>query len=197
MSPDPYDGSYDANNPQSLNRYSFVLNDSLVYDDPDGTSDDDCPSYTCDSITVTTSPPAPVPITPPAGLPPMIQPGPVGGLGSTGSGTGGSGGGNAPKNGTKPCSVLTTPCQKSSKLLKHVTFLGCEFNKDIEQLTDEEDAQHVSQIPIVFSAIATVGGLTGKIPGWAGITGAVTGGVYTIDIAVKSNQVCTEYVYGH
>lgn len=104
---------------------------------------------------------------------------------------------DAPNNGTKPCSVLTTPCQQPSKLLKYVTFLGCEFNNDIEQLTDEEDAQHPSQIPIVFSAIATVGGLTGKVPGWAGITGAVTGGIYTITIAAKSNQECTESVYGH
>jgi hypothetical protein len=103
----------------------------------------------------------------------------------------------APNNAQKPCSVLTTPCQQPSKLLKYATFLGCELNSDIEQLTDEEDAQHPSQIPIVFSAIATVGGLTGKVPGWAGITGAVTGGIYTIGIAAKSNQECTESVYGH
>jgi len=105
--------------------------------------------------------------------------------------------GTAPNNGTKPCSVLTTPCQQPSMLLKYVTFLGCEFNSDIEQLTDEEDAQTPTQIPIVFSAIATVGGLTGKVPGWAGITGVVTGSIYTIGIAAKSNQECTESVYGH
>ncbi|MBW4028744.1 MAG: hypothetical protein HIU93_15330 [Acidobacteria bacterium] len=105
----------------------------------------------------------------------------------------------APSNGQKNqgCSVLDPNCKKPSKLLQYVTFLGCEFNSDIEQLTDEEDAQHASQIPIVFSAIATIGGLTGKVPGWAGITGAVTGGIYTIGIAAKSNQECTESVYGH
>ena len=106
---------------------------------------------------------------------------------------------NAPNNGQKNqgCSVLDPNCKKPSKLLQYVTFLGCEFNIDIEQLTDEEDAQHASQIPIVFSAIATIGGLTGKVPGWAGITGALTGGIYTIGIAAKSNQECTESVYGH
>lgn len=38
MSPDPYYGSYDVNNPQRMNRYSYVLNNPLVYVDPDGTS---------------------------------------------------------------------------------------------------------------------------------------------------------------
>jgi RHS repeat-associated protein len=36
MSPDPYDGSYDAFNPQSLNRYAYVLNDPLAALDPTG-----------------------------------------------------------------------------------------------------------------------------------------------------------------
>ncbi|MBB5345863.1 RHS repeat protein [Tunturibacter empetritectus] len=36
MSPDPYDGSYDATNPQSLNRYSYVLNGPLTFTDPSG-----------------------------------------------------------------------------------------------------------------------------------------------------------------
>jgi RHS repeat-associated protein len=36
MQPDPYDGSYDAGNPQSLNRYSYVLNNPLGYVDPTG-----------------------------------------------------------------------------------------------------------------------------------------------------------------
>ena len=33
MSPDPYDGSYDPTNPQSLNRYSYVLNNPFSYSD--------------------------------------------------------------------------------------------------------------------------------------------------------------------
>ncbi len=36
MSPDRYDGSYDPSNPQSLNRYSYVLNNPLSYFDPLG-----------------------------------------------------------------------------------------------------------------------------------------------------------------
>ncbi len=35
-SPDPYDGSYDFSNPQSLNRYSYVLNNPLDGNDPSG-----------------------------------------------------------------------------------------------------------------------------------------------------------------
>jgi RHS repeat-associated protein len=34
--PDPYDGSYDLTNPQSLNRYTYAMNRPLVYVDPSG-----------------------------------------------------------------------------------------------------------------------------------------------------------------
>jgi RHS repeat-associated protein len=36
MSPDPYDGSYDYSNPQSLNRYAYVGNNPLGFTDPTG-----------------------------------------------------------------------------------------------------------------------------------------------------------------
>ena len=36
MSPDPYDGSYDFSNPQSFNRYSYVLNNPLSFTHPLG-----------------------------------------------------------------------------------------------------------------------------------------------------------------
>lgn len=34
--PDPYDGSYDATNPQSFNRYAYVQNDPVNFIDPSG-----------------------------------------------------------------------------------------------------------------------------------------------------------------
>lgn len=34
--PDPYDGSYDLTNPQSLNRYAYVQNDPVNFVDPTG-----------------------------------------------------------------------------------------------------------------------------------------------------------------
>ncbi len=36
LSPDPYDGSYDLNYPQTLNRYAYVGNNPLGYTDPSG-----------------------------------------------------------------------------------------------------------------------------------------------------------------
>jgi RHS repeat-associated protein len=36
MSPDPFQGSYDYSNPQSFNRYSYVMNNPLAFADPTG-----------------------------------------------------------------------------------------------------------------------------------------------------------------
>lgn len=36
LSPDPYKGSYDVNNPQSMNRYSYVMNNPTSFVDPLG-----------------------------------------------------------------------------------------------------------------------------------------------------------------
>jgi hypothetical protein len=47
MSPDPYDGSYDASNPQSFNRYAYVLNSPLAFTDPNGQDIPDCSSDDC------------------------------------------------------------------------------------------------------------------------------------------------------
>lgn len=70
-----------------------------------------------------------------------------------------------------------------------MTFLGCEINNDIEQLTDEEDAQ----APVAVTVLATgvVGSLAGRLPGWTGITAALTGAAYTINIAANSNKACS------
>ena len=50
MSPDPYDVSYDPSNPQSLNRYSYVLNNPFTLKDPLGLD-----SLVCSTQTFSTS----------------------------------------------------------------------------------------------------------------------------------------------
>jgi RHS repeat-associated protein len=45
LSPDPYDGSYDPTNPQSLNRYNYLLNMPALLTDTSGLDFQDCRTY--------------------------------------------------------------------------------------------------------------------------------------------------------
>ncbi|MHB1938322.1 MAG: RHS repeat-associated core domain-containing protein [Acidobacteriaceae bacterium] len=48
LSPDPYNGSYDITNPQSFNRYSYVMNNPLSFVDPTGLNQKGPGSGGCD-----------------------------------------------------------------------------------------------------------------------------------------------------
>jgi RHS repeat-associated protein len=50
--PDPYGGSYDQTNPQSFNRYSYVLNDPVNFIDPSGLDDEEPPPGPLDTVIV-------------------------------------------------------------------------------------------------------------------------------------------------
>ena len=113
LSPDPYSGSYDFTNPQSFNRYAYVMNNPLAYTDPFGLY-----SYTC--IT-----------TPDEGEGYAGDDGSVGvvggstyceiwgdgGGGGTGGGqAGGGGGGGAPSS--PPKSPARQQCEKTAAAVK-------------------------------------------------------------------------------
>jgi RHS repeat-associated protein len=106
MSPDPYDGSYNPLNPQSLNRYSYVLNNPMEFSDPLGLA------IHCGFVEFTTT------ISTDGG-PTGVTTNPdddwfewqCSGGGGSGSGAGGAGGGGgsgtAPSNGNQPFSTAT------------------------------------------------------------------------------------------
>jgi hypothetical protein len=43
--PDPYDGSYDPSNPQSMNRRNYVMNMPMLFTDTSGLDFQDCRTY--------------------------------------------------------------------------------------------------------------------------------------------------------
>jgi RHS repeat-associated protein len=122
MSPDPYSGNYDATNPQSMNRYNYVLNNPLAYVDPDGTTgpcvdtgsgcEYPCPQGTCVWADPPPPPPPPTPPPPPGpcddvgactGSPAPPTPGSPGGQ------SGGPGGNGSSPTGAPNKSTICTP----------------------------------------------------------------------------------------
>ena len=195
MSPDPYDGSYDAANPQSFNRYAYVLNNPYSFVDSlglncvwdDGTQDDD-PSdggdsqATCEADGGTWNPAAGGPGSSIAGCPANapctstqsinvngIDPGTCD-LSSPACQLAVQNLQNqqisAPNNGPKTCSVLDPNCKKPGPVANYFGFLSCEFNSTVEQLTDEEDAQ----TPVAVT-VATAAAVGKQFAPWVRVTG--------------------------
>jgi hypothetical protein len=70
----------------------------------------------------------------------------------------------------------------------------------MKQLTDQEDAR--APVALTLEATAVKGAVTlnsdgePMLPGWVGLTGAITGGAYLIGISAQSNIDCTALEYG-
>lgn len=92
LRPDPYNGSYNLANPQSLNRYSYVLNMPMQRFDPLGL--EDCDTFDADGNCVVNSGP------PDSG---------GGGGGGGGGGSGGGGGGTCPAG--QVCTTVTVTAE--------------------------------------------------------------------------------------
>ena len=109
LRPDPYNGSYDPSNPQSLNRYAYVINNPLVAFDPLGleaneANSDQCTTFNSNGDCVVNSGPEDGGSGGGyAGGGDAGGGGYVGGGGYAGGGGGGGGGGSssAPNNGPK------------------------------------------------------------------------------------------------
>ncbi len=137
MSPDPYSGSYDGSNPQSFDRYAYVLNNPLFYIDPLG-----------DTTTDGNPPPAPPPDDPcrgeprctkgtgTQGPPPPLQPIEGGGISPTsGSGNGnsgqGSGAGGSSSSSPAPRKPRSKPAKPRSFCSGTFAYSGLETDTGI------------------------------------------------------------------
>jgi RHS repeat-associated protein len=209
MSGDPLGG--DTGDPQSLNRYAYVGNNPINFVDPAG-MDCEPPDMINDTPGCADPPPPNIcegecangrpddgtcrvsyACSGPAALCyfthmfcSSVPQNPVGSQAKPQS--------TAASNGNY-CSVLDPNCKTPGPVTNYLTFLGCEYNSSVEQLTDEEDAQAPVALTLVVTAV--VGAIRGKLAPWLGFTGAITGGVYVINMAATANKECTQLVYGH
>jgi RHS repeat-associated protein len=164
-SPDPYLGSYDPSNPQSMNRYTYVLNNPLAYVDPDGTTGG-CP-YAIHAVGQPLFGSAPCPPDPCNGLGSCS-----GGNGSGNGPTGGSGGQPAQGSGgqqnagnqNKPESPARKACEDNAK----ATYANA-------QMAAINNIHHVIARDFIIGegATAAFGCAVGLLPG--GVFGSIPG----------------------
>ena len=101
----------------------------------------------------------------------------------------------APNN-QKGCSVLDPNCKKPGPVANYLSFLACEYNDTIEQITDQEDGQGTNTPSATPAAKLTkipllVYGIVGPTKPWVKVTSTATLSSIMIGTAVHANEACS------
>ena len=110
----------------------------------------------------------------------------------------GTGAGGAPNNGNN-CSVLDPNCKPMGPVQKYGTFLLCEYNITMADVTDASPASYgalAAGATGVKQMISFLNGVGKGVPVINEIAALYDVTMMNIE-AVKSNQACTAAVYGH
>jgi hypothetical protein len=107
----------------------------------------------------------------------------------------------APNN-SNYCSVLDPNCKKPGPVANYLSFLACEYNDTIEQITDHEDGQGTnspSATPAakLMTIPLLVYGIVGPTKPWVKVTSTATLSSIMLGTAAHANNACSPSFFGN